>query len=98
MRIISGLALTLLLALPAAGAELGPSEASQAAIAAAIASPDRPKADLEQEAGGEKTAAPDQPGIGIDQLLQRFDHSPPMAAGRSGQRFSRMMGGIKAAR
>ena len=44
------LALTLTLALPALGAETDANEASQAAIAAAIASPDRPKSDLEQDA------------------------------------------------
>ena len=44
------LTLTLTLALPAARADTGASEASQAAIAAAIASPDRPKSDLEQDA------------------------------------------------
>jgi predicted methyltransferase len=49
MRITATLALATVLALPAGGAEPGANEASQAAIAAAIASPDRPKADLEQD-------------------------------------------------
>lgn len=49
MRATAILAVALSLALPAAGAEPTASEASQAAIAAAIASPDRPKADLEQD-------------------------------------------------
>jgi predicted methyltransferase len=48
MRITAALALVLFVALPAAGAEPG-ADASQAAIAAAIASPDRPKSDLEQD-------------------------------------------------
>lgn len=48
MRITAALALVLFVTLPAAGAEPG-ADASQAAIAAAIASPDRPKADLEQD-------------------------------------------------
>jgi predicted methyltransferase len=50
MRVMTALVLGLALALPAAGAETGASEASPAAIAAAIASPDRPKSDLEQDA------------------------------------------------
>ena len=50
MRITAVLTLVLAVALPAAGEETGPGEPSQAAIAAAIASPDRPKADLEQDA------------------------------------------------
>ena len=49
MRVIATVALVLVLALPAASAEPGAGEASPAAIAAAIASPDRPKADLEQD-------------------------------------------------
>ncbi len=52
MRTTTALTLVLVLAgaLPAAGDDFAPSEASQAAIAAAIASPDRPKSDLEQDA------------------------------------------------
>jgi predicted methyltransferase len=49
MRVISTLVLAMSLALPAAAAEPGATATSQAAIAAAIASPDRPKSDLEQD-------------------------------------------------
>ncbi len=52
MRITIALTLALVLTapLPAAGGESTSNEASQAAIAAAIASPDRPKSDQEQDA------------------------------------------------
>ena len=52
MRTTTALTLVLVLAgaLPAAGDDFASNEASQAAIAAAIASPDRPKSDLEQDA------------------------------------------------
>jgi predicted methyltransferase len=50
MRVMTALVVGLALALPAAGDEIGSTEASRAAIAAAIASPDRPKSDLEQDA------------------------------------------------
>lgn len=49
MRTTIVLALALFTALPAAGAEPGVVESSPSAIAAAIASPDRPKSDLEQD-------------------------------------------------
>jgi predicted methyltransferase len=50
MRITAALVLALALSLPAGAADPGAGEASQAAIAAAIASPDRLKSDLEQDA------------------------------------------------
>ncbi|MCJ7452291.1 MAG: methyltransferase domain-containing protein, partial [Steroidobacteraceae bacterium] len=52
MRITTALTLALVLTapLPAAGGDFTSNEASQAAIAAGIASPDRPRSDLEQDA------------------------------------------------